>query len=290
MSLRGPNKLSVSELPAIVPDPVNVSPQTKVARGLDLDGDDGSGESPAGVCKHKNYVSGDGRTGIDNQLYTVEGCIAGWQGHKGFTHQFFNNAMRDGQFSMLIEISGIDDEQNDDSVDITWRYSEDAMVKDGAGTQILSDYTFRVTDNPEYTHYFSRTPARIVNGVVVTDRIDYFQLVLGVYGSPMKLKLSDARIRLELKLGGTIKGVLGGYRDWRELASTHSSSTELYFGFQQPAFYNALKREADGMKDPVTGECTEISTAYDIEGVPAFPGPPKKQKTAQAELQVEKAR
>ena len=34
--------------------------------------------------------------------------------------------------------------------------------------------------------------------------------------------------------------------------------------------YNALKRAADGMQDPVTGECNGISSAYDIEGVPAF--------------------
>ena len=277
MSLRGPNKLSVAELPGIVPDPGNAAPQTQVARGLDLDGEDGSGEPSANVCTHKNYVSEDGRTGIDNQLYTVQGCIAGWQGHNGFIHQFFNNAMRDGLFSMLIEISGIDDELNDDRVDITWRYSADPMVKDSAGTQILSDYTFRVTENPEFTHYFSRTPGRIVDGVVITEPIEHFQLVQGWYGSPMQLNLSDARIRLELKPDGTAKGVVGGYRDWREVVRSGASApAEFVFGFEAPAYYNALKREADGMKDPVTGECNGISTAYDIEAVPAFVGPPSK--------------
>jgi hypothetical protein len=34
--------------------------------------------------------------------------------------------------------------------------------------------------------------------------------------------------------------------------------------------YNALKRAADGMKDLVTGQCDGISSAYDIEGIPAF--------------------
>jgi len=291
MALRGPNKLSATLLPGIVPDPVNAAPQTTVARGINLDGDDGSDEPFAGICKHKNYVSADGRTGIDNQLYTVQGCIPGWQGHKGFIHQFANNAMRDGQYSMLIEITGIDNVQNDDSIEITWFYSEDPMAKNAAGTEILPDYTFRITDNPEYSHYFSRTPGRIIDGVLITDRINEFQLVLGIYGSPMELLLTDARLRLELAPDGTIKGVLGGYRDWQEMASQQISSTsEQYFGFQVPAYYNALKRYADGRKDPVTGECNEISTAYDIEGVPAFilPAQLKALKQARTVTEIEK--
>jgi hypothetical protein len=34
--------------------------------------------------------------------------------------------------------------------------------------------------------------------------------------------------------------------------------------------YNALKRAADALPDPVTGEYQGISTAFDIEGVAAF--------------------
>ena len=79
MGLRGPDKLNVTMAPGIVPDPGNAEPQTKLARGLDLDGNDGTGPPPPGVCKHKNYISADGRTGIDNQLYTVEGCIGSYR-------------------------------------------------------------------------------------------------------------------------------------------------------------------------------------------------------------------
>ena len=83
-------------------------------------------------------------------------------------------------------------------------------------------------------------------------------------------------MRLVLQPDGTLKGVVGGYRDWRKISSTYSTSTtEMYHGFQQPAMYNAFKRAADGLKDPVTGECNGISTAYDIEGVPAFLPPAK---------------
>ena len=92
-----------------------------------------------------------------------------------------------------------------------------------------------------------------------------------MYGNPPELNLTDARMRLEIRPGGTLRGVLGGYRDWRDISSTYATSTtEFYHGFQQPALYNSLRRNADGMRNPITGEYDGISTAYDMEGVPAF--------------------
>ena len=49
-----------------------------------------------------------------------------------------------------------------------------------------------------------------------------------------------------------------------------SSDYENTIGFQIPAIYNAMKRAADGLQDPVTGEFNGISAAFEIEGVPAF--------------------
>ena len=74
-----------------------------------------------------------------------------------------------------------------------------------------------------------------------------------------------------------LRGVLGGYRDWREFATGafyRESAFENIFSFQCPAIYNALKRNADGLRDPVTGEFNGISAADEIEGTPAYI-PPK---------------
>jgi hypothetical protein len=271
MGLRGPGKLNVTMAPGVVPDPGNAEPQTTFARGLDLDGNDGTGKPPAGICKHKNYVSADGRTGIDNQLYRVEGCIGSFQGHKGFIMQFANNQMHDGLQSILLQITGIDNATNDNSVDVALFYSLDPMAKSATGGQILPDYTFRVTDKPQYTHYFTRLHGRIVNGVLITDPVKQLRMNLGIYGTPVHLNMWHAGLRLELTKDGNIKGVLGGYQDWRVIASRYSSSAaEQVHNFQVPGLYNALKRAADGMKDPVTGQCDGISSAYDIEGIPAF--------------------
>jgi hypothetical protein len=296
MGLRGPHKLNVTMAPGIVRDPGNAEPQTTVARGLDLDGDDGTGAPPAGICKHKNYLAPDGRKGIDNQLYTAEGCIQSYQGHKGFIMQFSNNQMRDGLLSMLVQITGIDNAQNDDSVEVKLMYSLDPMVKNAAGSQALPDYTYRLTDDPRYTHYFTRLHGRIVNGVLTTDPVKELHMNLGTYGSPTNLKMFNAGIRLEFAADGTMKGVLGGYQDWRAIVSRVSSSAaEQVHNFQVPGMYNALKRNADGLKDPLSGQCNGISSAYDIEGIPAFiePAHPKGKpgrQVAEAGAERQKAR
>jgi type VI protein secretion system component Hcp len=288
MDHRGPHKLNACLLPGILKDPGLITPQTDVARGLNLDGDDGAGNPPRGIRKHKNYVSEDGRTGIDNQLYTVEGCVPGYQGHKGFYLQYSNEQRRNGLLSVLVQISGIDNEQNDNSVDVALLYSKEPMVKSASGKEILSDATFRLTDNPEFAHYAIRMHGRIVNGVILTDPVKQLQMHLGI---DPELTLYDARMRLQIMPDGTLKGVLGGYQDWRRIMMVNANSTaESYYGFQCPAMYNAFKRLADGLKDPDTGEYNGVSSAYDVEGVPAFVVPARnKSLVAQAEAHSPKA-
>jgi hypothetical protein len=287
MDHRGPHKLNACLLPGILKDPGLTVPQKDVARGLNLDGDDGTGNPPPGIRKHKNYVSEDGRTGIDNQLFTVEGCMPGFQGHKGFLMQYANEQRRNGLLSILIEISGIDEQQKNKPVDVTLLYSKDPMVKSASGTEILSDATFRLTDDPEFAHYAVRLHGRIVNGVIVTDPVKQFQMHLGM---DPELTLYDAQMRLQIMPDGTLKGVLGGYQDWRRIMQVNANSTaESYYGFQCPAMYNALKRFADGLKDPDTGEYNGISSAYDVEGVPAFVVPARDKSLVTADASSPKA-
>jgi hypothetical protein len=287
MGLRGPHKFNACLLPGILRDPGHVAPQSRVAHGLNLDGDDGAADAPSGTCKHKNYLSEDGRAGIDNQLFTVLGCVAGFQGHKGFLMQYSNEQRRNGLLSMLVEISGIDNGQNDDSVEVSLLYSLDPMAKNASGSEILPDYTFRITDDPRYTHYFARLHGRIVNGVVATDTVKQVQLNLGI---DALVTFTDAAMRLQIMPDGNLKAVIGGYQDWHRIMQINATSnSEFHYGFQCPGLYNAFKRAADGMKDPVTGACDEISSAYDIEGIPAFIAPAQN-NTAQAEEQhAEKA-
>ncbi len=236
--------------------------------GLDLDGDDGSGPPPEGVRKHKNFVSPDGRKGIDNQLFTVEGCVEGFR-RKGFLPMIFNESRVGGKPTALIRIDGIDDPENDDEVHVSILFSTD-LIQRSASKDMLSDFTYRVTDDPEFAQDFAVFPAKIENGIIISEAIEtvHFHEILGI-----ETTLQKPRLRLRVMPDGQIKGVVGGYVDWRQrvLWQTYRAADyENTIGFQAPAIYNAMKRAADGIKDPETGEFTGISAAFDIEGIPAF--------------------
>lgn len=266
ISFRGPEGLNVCALPGIVGDPGHAAPESDVARGFDLDGYDGNGERPPNTHRHRNYVAEDGRTGIDNQLYSVTACVPGFRPDGNLTN-IRNQLMRNGLTTVLLEVSGIDDAQNDPSVAVTVVYSRDRMVKTADGSQVLPNYTFRISDDPELTPFFTRLQGRIENGIVVTDPVDE---VAFVEGGPKRL--FDAQMRIEFLPNGNVKAVLGGYQDWRPLMTNWGRNRilEPTMRYQCPGIYNALKRAADGLRDPLTGEFKGISVAYDIQGVRAF--------------------
>lgn len=266
---RGPDEMNAVMLPGIVPDPGFFAPQTDVARGFNLDGNDGKAPFPASTRPHKNYVSPDGSKGIDNQLFTIQGCVAGWR-RDGFLPMIGNELRRAGGLSILIQISGIDNEQNDNDVVVTILYSADPMKRDGTSKIVLSDYTFRVNENPEFSQDFARFRAKIVDGLIVTDALPRVTMHEGPAST---WTLAMARMQLAFTPDGGLKGMLGGYRDWREylaMAFFRASDYENTIGFDAPGMYNAVRRAADGLKDPLTGEFDGISAAYEIEGVPAF--------------------
>ena len=266
MARRGPDRLNVCLAPGIVRDPGLYRPKTTVAEGINLDGNEGKSPAPKNTCKHTNFTSPDGRTGIDNQLFAVTSCIAGYQGHNGFGDQYANEERKNGYTAFLIAIAGIDNDMNDNSVDVYLLNSDDTNGKSANGAKILPDYSFRPSTRPQFANYRQKLHGKIVNGVIITDPADTISMNL-IYAGVTTLH--DAAMRLEIKPDGRLKGTLGGYVDWRKLTPADSQSESLS-GFQCPALYNAMKNAADGMKDPVTGECNGISVAYDIEGEPAF--------------------
>lgn len=271
IAFRGPDRLNVCALPGIVPDPGHAAPQADVVEGFDLDEYDGKGALPAGVHRHKNYVSPDGRPGIDNQLYAVEGCVPGFR-PDGNIPKVINEMMRTGAITILVDISGIDDIHNDSDVSVTLFYAKDLMVKSADGAKILPNYTFRISDNPEFTQFFTHFRGRIENGVISTDTLDEMTFQ---DGGQSAWKMFDARMRIELLPDNRMKAVVGGYYDWRRRMTNWGRARllEPTMRFQCPGIYNAFKRAADGLRDPLTGEFSGISVTYQIEGVRAFVPP-----------------
>ena len=265
---RGPHKLSVASFPGIVPDPGQIEPQTTIAPGLDLDGNDGRSSPPRGIRKHGNFVAPDGRRGIDNQLLRVWGCVAGFRGKRGYNNQTPNARRADGNIVTLIQVSDIDDPQNDEAVTVSLIHAMDKPIRDNSGKIFIPNYTFRPTDDPDFTLFNVQVRGRITNGVVTTDVLPTYTFTPG-QGSVTELY--QARLRLEPLPDGSVKGWLGGYIDYRN--HVFSGYSEGLFGFDSAAVYYSMKRNADGLYDPLTHEYHGISTAFEIDTVPAFLAP-----------------
>jgi hypothetical protein len=283
MPYRGPDGLDVTFLPGIVADPGHFAPQAEVIAGIDLDGDLGTGAPPRGIRAHRNFRAPDGRQGIDNQLFTVEGCVEGLR-RRGFLPMIFNESRGTSRPTALIQISGIDDPRSDDEVWVTFFYSTDQLRRSPAKVA-LGDYTYSVTANPEYAQDFMRVRGRIVDGVIVTETAEQPFHMHESFG--IESTLIQPELRLQMTDDGGLKGVVGGYLDWRKrviFQIFRSSDYENTIGFQMPAIYNAMKRAADGLKNPTTGDYDGISAAFEIEGVPAFVPPDQQAALAAGNL------
>ena len=84
--------------------------------GVDLDGIVSSKDAPAaGECAHDDFVGPAGEPGIDLQYWRAVGCVRGFQ-HGEIADIVIDQAVRDGSMTILVEVRGIDDLQNDDAV------------------------------------------------------------------------------------------------------------------------------------------------------------------------------
>ena len=239
----------------------------------------GDGFNLDGKVKANDFISPDGEKGIDNNLYRAWGCDAPWRGGGNATLDLrANDKMIEGLYTMVIRISGNQDPDNDSDAVLEIGYSPDNVVKDARGG-VAADYSYRLLTSAQYT----KLKARIRNGVVETEQVEHLHTprIAWFYDQTGDAHFRDGRIRLAIAADGTAKGLLGGYRDWRDL---YAENTFAQDGGQQGirehedhvALYYALRRNADGLYDPKTRQYFGISTAYRITAMPAYVVDPQK--------------
>jgi hypothetical protein len=181
--------------------------------------------------------------------------------------------MMEGLYTMVIRTSGTESPMNDDNVTFEIGYSPDHVIKGAGSGSAVGDYSFRIVKTAEYT----KLKARIKNGVVETEqvaelhtpRFSWFPANTG------DTDFHDGRIRLVLHKDGSASGLMGGYRDWRDVyvenAFPQSGATQETREHENlVGMYYALKRNADGMRDSRTGRNMGISIAYRFKAMPAF--------------------
>lgn len=298
MTHRGPNWADVCHLeaavsnpdvaagPLSVPDPGMKLVEGKTSYGLNLDGTK-DGAPTQNTCRHAKFTGPKGEAGVDNQLYRVLGCTVGF-GPQGWFRIYGQQQMRDGDRSILVKVSGIEDPRNSSQITVDIADGADAMIKDPKGN-ILTDVTYHeVNDSRRH----ATTHGRIVNGVLTTDPVDLTVLRIRFTGAQIPSTIHGARLRVELQPDGTAKGVLAGYQNWQDIYRllVHTGANdELPLFFTCPAVYRAFQREADGGKDPETGTCADISVSYDVELVPAHIAPPVPSNAAPIESELRTA-
>lgn len=267
MAERGPNGENVCKFPLSAPDPQMYTLAGDRNDGLDLDGsadDDHAGDY---TCAHKQFVGDDGRPGVDNQVGRMYACLAGVR-EKGTLTPYFTQVMRDGMWSMLIEVSEVDDVRNDNAVTVDLYAGEDTMVKDGSGN-VLTGASLAPKPDPKFHR---RVQGRIVEGVLETPPIKDMLIPDIMLTSRMPPMLFERpRLKLTLLENGNAKGYLGGYMPVTQyIGRQDEASGEAYTGVLCNGIHYAAMKFADGGRDPKTGKCSTMSTAFRIEAIPAF--------------------
>src|ERR1041384_8069085 len=185
--------------------------------------------------------------------------------------------MIEGLYTVVIRISGKKDPMNDDEATLEIGYSPDQIMKDARGN-VGSDYSYRILQFGQYT----KLKARVKDGVVETEQADiHMPQIAWFYNQQRDAFFRLGRIRVVPGSGGTAAGLVGGYRDWRDLYSQNFFSQDAgqqgVREHEDPiSLYHALRRHADGMFNARTGRYEGISTAYRMKLVPAFVVDPDK--------------
>ena len=224
-----------------------------VAPGLDLDGVEGPGD----------FTSPDGVRGIDNQMQRVLGCIANYRAPDG-PIRFFEDEMvlRENYNRIIVRLNGVDSLSDDPDVDVMIFRGRDNVLVDAGGLKALPGGTQRI-DTRWGTRYIRHMRGRIANGVLSTEPVDLLYPWDAFY-MPTDHYMWGARLQLALTPAAA-EGMLAGYTDvetwYMHMLRNWSAHYQSYGKSSGPSIYKAMRRLADAMPDPATGENRAISSA-----------------------------
>lgn len=226
----------------------------KVGYGMNLDGK---------VSKN-DLVGVDGEQGVDNAWYQAVGCanIARSLGDP----KVGDNVIVSRQIPTLIEITDIDNDQDDDAVIVNVYASARALDLDAVG-KALSWASFRPMPDARYT---ASVRGRIVKGVLSTDSFDVnLRMQESIIDASRELR--GARLQATLRPDGGIEGGFYGYQTLASLEDAYAQASTIGSDMIScPAEIKSLRAYADGYKDPRTRRNSAISVALRFKAVPAF--------------------
>jgi hypothetical protein len=272
----GPNGTNICSQPDMFDRAAYPGVQSKYGLGLDLDG----GKQGQDTCAHDEFQSPTGQRGIDNQEYRAMGCtleIRGADGQGGDALTGMKQFHSSGEWTQVILLKGVDSLVNDPDVEVIYANTADRPVMDSKGN-FLRNVSFTVNDTG--ARHRNVLHGHIRNGVLTTDPADIRLAqtwgqggARDIRGNRSQYHYEKGRLRLEFQPDGTLRGFVGGYRPIFDVivsTSLGGAGSALVAGIDCSAEFAALKKYADGMRDPKTGQCTAVSSAMRIGAIPAF--------------------
>ena len=277
---RGLNGETGNYSPMLIEDPLPFSEYTsRVGYGFNLDGTS-DGHATGKTCAHQKFTSREGEN-VDDQMARVVGCVQGYR-TGGMMSEYYSQEVATFAVNRhLIEISGVVDETNDPSVEVTIYKGIDRLVRT-ADDKFVPFLSQRIDERfPKYTLH---TQGKIVDGVLITDPIPDALLPRSSERIIGDRELRDMRLRLRLTPDGA-EGMLGGFDNIAFWYNIHSKGVVSEVGkYSSAALYRALHRYADGYPDPQTGQCAFISATYKVTAVRAIIVHPSKKDQDRARL------
>ncbi len=254
--------------PAAVVDPKLSTVVGDYAYGFDLDG---RGETPNSFEDPQT-----GNTGVDNELFRVLGCFDAFRGNLTNTPTYSAWAftmMKDSTPAWLMTLEG-ENLDADGEVRIHFNRALEFVKSDSNG-QARADMTYRVSPDPRSQNVFR---GEIRDGMIHITEHGTLNLLQDPLVFP-EFTLHNTHLRLKLRDDGSVEGLLGGYQPWQPIYFAYAGggwAVEHDILGNIPGIYHLLRRHADAMPDPDTGQNMAISATYYFEAVPAFvagPGP-----------------
>ena len=230
--------------------------QSKIAIGLNLDGKIGAND----------FTSPNGEKGIDNQMYRVVGCISSYRGPDGSYRHFIQEYMQKFNYNrFLIELTNVDSLFNDNDVIVTLYRGRDPLIQDASGA-----YTSGGTQRVDYRwgkEFIYKLKGNIKDGILTTEPMVVTFPESQQRGVPF---LMVHAWRLSVRLTPeSAEGLMAGYTDierfYNTLGQNWSTHHRSYGSESMSSEYRAMRKNADGYPDPVSGVNTAISTAWEVK-------------------------
>ena len=229
-----------------------------VSSGFDLDGQTTLEGDPAG-CGIPDYTSHEGAPGVDNAFARLIPALELTEAIAA--EDLLDDTINSGELLLLIEVSGVDDRYNDDSVDVRFmRGMGPALL--GSIDELLPSQTFAIDPEVPVARAVS---VPLVDGVVIADNLN-LSIPLDIFQYHIIMDLTRASLRIELLEDGGFRGYFGGAYDYAQLLEVTENS-EL-----NPTLIAALPPMLDGAADMINdeGDCAQISTTIEYEALPAY--------------------